>query len=99
MKHEIEFRTVVKLFLALAVATLLFPALYGQATDDQKKTNSAPAGQNPTPAGQNPTPAGQNPTPAGQNPTAADENPTPAAQNSNSVSIAVDSGRKTTDLP
>ena len=37
MKHQIEFRRVLKLILALAVATLLSPALYGQATDDKKK--------------------------------------------------------------
>ena len=63
MKHQIEFRRVLKLFLALAVAILLSPAMYGQATDDTKKESNA-AGGNPT-----------------------------------SVSIAVDSGRKTTDLP
>ncbi len=63
MKHEIEFRRAVKLLLALTVATLLSPAVYGQATDDKKKESNA-AGGNPT-----------------------------------SVSIAVDSGRKTTDLP
>jgi len=62
MKHEIEFRRVLKLIIALAVATLLTPALYGQMTDDKKKESNA--GGNPT-----------------------------------SVSIAVDSGRKTTDLP
>ncbi len=63
MKHQIEFRRVLKLVLALAVAILLSPAMYGQATDDKKKESNA-AGENPT-----------------------------------SVSIAVDSGRKTTDLP
>jgi len=62
MKHEIEFRRVLKLIIVLAVATLLTPALYGQMTDDKKKESNA--GGNPT-----------------------------------SVSIAVDSGRKTTDLP
>src|SRR6476659_10730339 len=62
MKHQVEFRRVLKLVLALAVATLLSPALYSQMTDDKKKESNA-AGGNPT-----------------------------------SVSIAVDSGRKTTDL-
>ena len=63
MKHQIEFRRVLKLVFALGVATLLSPAVYGQATDDKKKESNDASG-NPA-----------------------------------SVSIAVDSGRKTTDLP
>src|SRR6201990_3529291 len=63
MKHQIEFRRLLKLVLALAVATLLSPVLHGQAADDKKKDSNPPVA-NPT-----------------------------------SVSIAVDSGRITTDLP
>jgi hypothetical protein len=64
MKHKVEFRRVLKLVLALAVATLLSPALRGQAADQKDKTKSNESAENPV-----------------------------------SVSIAVDSGRKTTDLP
>jgi hypothetical protein len=64
MKHEVDFRRVLKLVLALAAATLLSPALHGQAADQKDKTKSNEAAENPV-----------------------------------SVSIAVDSGRKTTDLP
>ncbi len=47
MKHQIEFRRVLKLVLALAVATLLSPALYGQARDKKIRRRTTSLGRIP----------------------------------------------------